>query len=144
MQRVKDVMTENPQCCTSEVGLQAVAKLMYDHDCGEIPVIADEASRRLIGVITDRDIICRIVARGMNPLDRKARECMTDDCVTVSPDTQVDEACHLLELNQVRRLPVVDKDGRCVGIISQADIALKTTPRKAGEVVRRVSLAAHS
>ncbi|MBI3549705.1 MAG: CBS domain-containing protein [Elusimicrobia bacterium] len=143
MQHVKDVMTENPACCTADTDVQAVARMMCDHDCGEIPVVDGKSSMRPIGVITDRDIACRVVARGVDAKQAKARDCMTNDCVTVTRETGIEECCRLLEENQIRRVPVVDEDGRCVGIVSQADIALKTTPRKAGEVVRRVSFAAH-
>ena len=97
MQRVKDVMTKDPTCCTPETDVRAVAKLMCEHDCGEIPVVEDEASMRPIGVITDRDITCRVVATGADPTRTKARDCMTGDCLTVHPDMQIDECCRILE-----------------------------------------------
>src|SRR5687768_11839838 len=84
---VKDVMTPDPACCISETALQEVAQLMVDHDCGEIPVVDSKETNRPIGVITDRDIVCRAVAQGLNPLDLTVADCMTTPCVTVTPET---------------------------------------------------------
>jgi CBS domain-containing protein len=112
--------------------------MMVDCDCGEIPVI-DTQSRRPIGVITDRDIVCRTIAEGRNPFDLSARDCMTTDVVTISLDKSVDECCELMERHQIRRIPVVDARGACCGIVSQADIARRVSERAVGEVVRDVS-----
>lgn len=137
--QVKDVMTTDPACCTSETGLQEVAKMMIDHDCGEIPVVEDKENKMPIGVITDRDIVCRTVAKGLNPLDLTVAECMTSPCVTVSPQMSLADCCHVLEENQIRRVPVVDEAGSCCGIVSLADIALHTKKSVAGEVVKELS-----
>ena len=92
-----------------------------------------------IGVITDRDIVCRTVAKGLNPLDLTVAECMTEPCVTVTPQMSLSDCCHVLEENQIRRVPVVDEAGSCCGIVSLADIALHTKKSVAGEVVKEVS-----
>jgi len=137
--QVKEVMTADPACCISETGLQEVAKMMIDHDCGEIPVVESSQTKLPIGVITDRDIVCRTVARGLNPLDLTVADCMSKPCVTVTPDMSLEECSRILEENQIRRVPVVDGAGTCCGIVALADIALHAKKSAAGEVVKEVS-----
>ena len=133
----REIMTPAPQCCSGETLLNDVAKLMVEADCGEIPVT--DASNRLIGVITDRDIVCRVVAKGKNPSEVAASECMTEPVVVVNEDTKLEDVVAVMEENQIRRVPVVDASGCCCGIISQADVALCATDSQAGELVREVS-----
>jgi CBS domain-containing protein len=137
--QVKDVMTPDPACCTPDSTLQRVAEMMVENDCGEIPVVENMASMKPVGVITDRDITCRTVAKGLNPLTMTVSDCMTSPCVTVTPDTALDECCRVLEENQIRRVPVVDAGGACCGIVALADIAKHAPKRDAGEVVKEVS-----
>ena len=137
--QVKEMMTPNPVCCTSDTSLPNVARLMVVKDCGEIPVIENEVSRLPIGVITDRDIVCRTIAKDLNPLHLTAAECMTKSIVTVTPDMSLEECCKTMEEKLIRRVPVVDDRGACVGIISLADIALHTGKNVAGHIVREVS-----
>ena len=140
---VKEIMSNDPACCTRETPLQDVAILMVENDCGEIPVVDNTQSMRPVGVVTDRDIVCRTVALGKNPLDLKARDCMSSPAVTVRPETSVDECCSLMEENQLRRIVVVDAQGCCCGIVSQADIARNADKSDAGEVVKEVSRQTH-
>ena len=133
----KEIMTPAPQCCSGETTLNEVANLMVEADCGEIPVT--DASNRLIGVITDRDIVCRVVAKGKNPSAVTAAECMTEPVVVVNEDTTLEDVLAVMEENQIRRVPVVDASGCCCGIIAQADVALCAGESKAGELVREVS-----
>jgi len=135
--QVRDVMTADPVCCISETSLQEVAGMMVDHDCGEIPVVDSKETKVPIGVITDRDIVCRTVARGLNPLDLTVADCMSEPCVTVTPEMSVEDCSGVMEENKIRRVPVVDVDGSCVGIVALADIALKT--KVAAEVVKEIS-----
>ena len=137
--QVKEVMTADPACCTPNTSLQEVAQMMIGHDCGEIPVIENDKNKRLIGVITDRDIVCRTVARGLNPLELRVMGCMSTPCVTVTPDMSVEECSRILEVNQIRRVPVVDANGSCCGIVALADIALRAKKSVAAEVVKEVS-----
>jgi CBS domain-containing protein len=137
--QVKDVMTADPACCVSETALQEVAQMMVDHDCGEIPVVENNQTKLPIGVITDRDIVCRTVAKGLNPLDLTVAECMSTPCVTVTPDISVEECSRILEENKIRRVPVVDAAGCCCGIVALADIALHDKKSVAAEVVKEVS-----
>lgn len=133
----KDVMTADPQCCTAETPLNDVAKLMVECDCGEIPVI--DAAKRLVGVVTDRDIVCRIVAKGKNPSAMTAADCMSQPVVSVHSDTSVDEVLSTMEAKQIRRVPVIDAAGCVCGIIALADVAFSESKSEVGELVREVS-----
>lgn len=136
---VKEVMTLDPACCTAETSLHDVAKLMVDHDCGEIPVVDNKSTKKPIGVITDRDIVCRAVAKGNNPLDLTAADCMTEPCVTVTPEMSIEDCGRVLEQNKIRRVPVVDTAGSCCGIVAVADLALRARENVTTEVVKEIS-----
>jgi CBS domain-containing protein len=136
---IKDVMTADPACCTPDTKLAEVAKMMVACDCGEIPVVDSDSERRPVGVVTDRDIVVRILASGINPLDKTAGDCMSTPPVTVRVDTRLNECCDLMESHQIRRIPVVDDDGRLIGIVAQADVALSAGSRSVGDVVKGVS-----
>ena len=110
---------------------------MVDHDCGEIPVV--DAENKPIGVITDRDICCRAVAVGENPLEMSVSDCMSSPCITVTQNDTLADCLDLLERHQIRRVPVVDDSGCCVAILSQADIVRYATRRDAAELLRAVS-----
>jgi CBS domain-containing protein len=110
---------------------------MREHDCGEIPVI--DPAEQPIGVVTDRDIVCRVVAEGKNPMAYPAGICMSQPVATVSMDAPLGDVVAIMEQHQVRRVPVVDQRGRCVGMISQADVALMTGKRDLAELVRTIS-----
>lgn len=110
---------------------------MVEADCGEIPVT--DGSNRLLGVVTDRDIVVRVVAKGKNPSAVTAAECMSEPVVVVKEDTTLEDVMSVMEENQIRRVPVVDAGGCCCGIISQADVALSADKNETGEMVREVS-----
>ncbi len=133
----KDLMTADPQCCTADTPLNEVAKLMVECDCGQIPVVDD--AKKLVGVITDRDIVCRVVAKGQNPSALTAQDAMTQPVMSVTEDATLEDVLAKMEEHQVRRLPVVDASGGCCGIISQADVALVADESETGEMVREVS-----
>lgn len=133
----RDVMTPDPACCTPTTTLDEVAKLMRQNDCGEIPVV--DPAERPIGVVTDRDIVCRIVAEGRNPADSSARDVMSQPVVTVREDAPLDQVVSTMEKHQLRRVIVVDRQGLCAGIIAQADVALTSREREVAHLVREVS-----
>jgi CBS domain-containing protein len=135
--RVMDIMSGHPTCCRTDTTLREVAEKMVECDCGEIPVCDDRG--RPIGVVTDRDIVCRLVAKGHDPLQAVAEDCMSEPVVTAAPDMDIGECARLMEQYQVRRLPVVDAEGSCVGIVTQADFARRGTRDAAAEVVACVS-----
>jgi len=137
--RVSEIMTKNPVCCTPDARLQDSAKLMCDHDIGELPVVENKDNLKPLGVITDRDIVCRTLAQGRNPFELTARDCMTRTVVSVTPTTSLEDCCRVLEDRRIRRVVVVDEKGRTCGIVSQADIARKCDPEVTSEVVREVS-----
>src|SRR2546426_10366913 len=137
--QVKDMMTAEQACCTAETSLPEVARMMVSQDCGEIPIVDNTSSKVPIGVVTDRDIVCRTVANGLNPLDLTAADCMSKPAVTVTPDTSLEECCRIMEDKLIRRVPVVDDRGACVGMLTVADVALHTGKNVAGHIVREVS-----
>ena len=140
--RARDVMTPDPACCSPHTSIDQVAKMMIQNNCGEIPIV--DAANRPLGVVTDRDIVCRIVAEGKNPLGYTAEQAMTTPVVALGPDVAIDDVIATMEDRQIRRVLVVDDEGACAGIIAQADVALHGRDRKAAEVVKEVSRPVHA
>jgi len=135
---VRKLMTPNPACCTMDTTLQEVARMMVQCDCGEIPVVDRPDLRKPIGVVTDRDIVCRAVAEGTSPL-LSAGTVMSSPAVTITEHDDIDEVIRLMETHQIRRVPVVDQNGVICGIVSLADIARLESRKETGELVREVS-----
>jgi CBS domain-containing protein len=121
MSRARDVMTKNPKTARPSDSVQQVAQIMVDEDCGIVPVT--ESDGRLLGVITDRDIVCRLIARGMDMKEARARDVMTDDLECVTEDESLCSVLRLMSDHQIRRIPVVARGDRLVGIIAMADLA---------------------
>lgn len=136
---VQEIMTSEPQCCTPETGLREVGKMMSDCDCGAIPVVENMNSMRAVGVITDRDIVVRVIATGQDCQQARVEQAMTSSIVTARPDQDILEAEGTMKEHQVRRLVVADEDGRCVGILAQADIARHRSEMETGDVVEMIS-----
>lgn len=137
--QLQDVMTKDPVCCTPDTTIAAAARMMFERDCGAIPVVADLTSRTPVGIVTDRDIVTRTLAQGIDPRGLSVRECMTAPAVTIPDDANLDDCVELLQLGQLRRVIVIDRAGACVGIIAQADIARCASKRETGDLVREVS-----
>lgn len=137
--QIKDIMTKDPACCTPLSTLEDAARLMVEFDCGEIPVVDEIETAMPVGVITDRDIICRAVGKGLNPLTMSVGDCMSSPVISVKPDDSLDGVYELLEQNQIRRVPVVDDGGKCIGIVALADIARIASKANSGEILREVS-----
>lgn len=125
---VNEIMTKNVACALPNTSLQQVAQMMIDCDCGAIPV-CESQDNMLIGIVTDRDIVCRALAQGQNPLQITVQEVMTKDLHTLTFDASVDECIQLMQQYQVRRVPITDQRGKLVGIVSEADIATKAMPQ---------------
>jgi CBS domain-containing protein len=134
-----DLMTSNPACCTMDTPVEEVARLMVRCDCGEIPVVERDDLKRLVGVVTDRDIVCRSVAEGRNPLTMKAGDVMSTPAVSAKSSDHLDALKEMMERHQIRRVPVVDEKGEICGIVSLADIARREGSKQVGEVVKEVS-----
>ncbi len=123
--RVKHVMTKHPTCCLTTDSAQKVAAIMRDERTGVVPVIDNEQSQRIVGVVTDRDLCINVVAEGQEPHAVTAEACMTTTVVTCSTNDSVDKATELMKDNQIRRVPVVDDQGRVQGIVSMADLVTR-------------------
>lgn len=132
---VKEIMTKAPTCCTPDTKLREVAREMLTHDCGEIPICD---GTKLTGVVTDRDIVCRAFMKEMNPSEVRAGDIMTTKVATVDEDDSIQRAMTIMIEQKVRRLPVV-KEGKLVGMLSQADLAEHLPLAEIGALVRKVS-----
>ncbi len=133
--KARDLMTKNPECVTREDTVQRAASIMRDHDIGAVPVVDDTGSRRLVGIVTDRDIAVRAVAEGRN--DLSVQDAMSAGRIaTAREDDDVDRVMELMRENKVRRIPVVGQNEEVVGMIAQADLAREA--RDEGEVERTV------
>jgi CBS domain-containing protein len=132
---IKEVMTRDVRACEPNATVAGAAKVMAQEDVGPVPIVEDG---RLIGIVTDRDIVVRVVAEGRDPNATTVSEIASTELVTVSPDDDLDEALKLLAERQIRRLPVVEGD-RLVGIVAQADIARLGKDKTTGEVVEEIS-----
>lgn len=142
--KAQELMTKDPACCTAEDTVQHAAKLMAEHDCGCIPVVDDTEARHLVGVVTDRDLACRGLAHGHGGAT-KVREVMSAEPSCCAPDDDLEQVEQIMAERQVRRVPVIDEQDCCVGMIAQADLAHAAETTKAvderalGQVVERVS-----
>ena len=132
---IKEIMTRDVRACEPNATVADAAKVMAQGDVGPVPIVEDG---RLVGIVTDRDIVVRVVAEGRDPNATTVKEIASTELVTVSPGDELDEALNLLAKRQVRRLPVVEGD-RLVGIVAQADIARLGKDKKTGEVVEEIS-----
>ena len=136
--RVRDVMTADPQCVRENDNLVEAARIMKSEDTGVVPIV--DGDRKLLGMITDRDIVVRLIAEGRNPLDCKVNEAMTKHIRSVMEDATVDEVMNIMRGANVRRVPVCDKRDRIVGIISMRDLAVEGEQKgKVGDVVQDIS-----
>jgi len=139
-EKCRDLMTKDPVFCTSNSSPADAARLMKLHDIGALPVVENEQSMKLIGIVTDRDIAVKVVAEAIDPLRTRVGEIMSRSLVTCGPDDELDAAIQSMERYQVRRVPVCDNSGRVVGMISQADIAIRVrSSPKTAELVEAVS-----
>jgi CBS domain-containing protein len=137
--RVKDVMTQHPVCCRTSDTAQSVAKALRDEDVGSLPVVADWDSRRLIGIITDRDLCCSIIAQGLDPVTTSIEVIVRKNPVSCRAEQSLDACERLMQIHQVRRVPVVDEQGRCIGMLSQADLARLEQPDRLHRTVAEIS-----
>jgi CBS domain-containing protein len=139
-EKCRDLMTKDPVLCMSGSSAVDAARLMKRHNIGALPVVQDTQSNKLIGVITDRDLALRVVAEALDPPHTRVAEIMSRSLVMCSPDDELEAAIKTMERNQVRRVPVCDNSGRVVGMISQADIALRVrSSPKTAELLEAVS-----
>lgn len=133
--KVQELMTREPSTLGPASTIGEAATIMRQDDCGSVPVVEDG---RLVGIITDRDIVVRVIAAGKDPKACPVSEAMTADPVTVAPDASVDEAQRVMAERQVRRLPVVE-DGRLVGLVVIGQVARRDDAREVGQTLKEVS-----
>jgi CBS domain-containing protein len=124
--KIKHVMTKDPSCCLASESAQHAACIMRDEHAGIVPVIDNEQSRKIIGVVTDRDLCMNVVADGRDPREVPVEQCMTTKVVTCSSDDSLERVTELMRENQIRRLPVIDGEGQLTGIVALADIVERT------------------
>jgi CBS domain-containing protein len=136
---VKKIMTKDLRVATPEMTLVSVARLMKECDCGAIPVVQSETDEEPVGIITDRDIAIRAVAEGADITEAKVGDYMTESAVTVEGDETVEECVKKMEDEKIRRVIVVDENGECVGIVTQAQIALNVPGQVTGELLQEIS-----
>jgi CBS domain-containing protein len=136
---VKDAMSKNLYCCAPSDTAQAAAKMMKAHGMGALPVISDSSNRRLEGIVTDRDLCCSVVAGGKLAETTKIVDVMTSNPVTCAAENTLEDCEELMQKHQVRRLPVTDKQGRCIGVVAQADIALHGPAGMVAKLVAEIS-----
>jgi CBS domain-containing protein len=133
---IKDTMTSNPCSIDADKPVSYAAKMMRDEDVGLAPVVEGD---RLVGTLTDRDIAVRVVAEGRDPETTTVREVASKDVVSVAPEQGLGDALQLMAQHQVRRLPVVEENGRLVGVVAQADVAEHADPSETGRMVEEIS-----
>lgn len=136
---VRDVMTPNPECVTEKDSLRDVARIMKDQDTGVVPVV--DGGRKIVGLITDRDIVVRCVAEGKNPLDARVNEVMSKSVRKVREDATMNEVIGMMKSSEIRRVPVVNQRDEIVGIVSMGDIAMEGDRGKVGDAMQDISSA---
>lgn len=140
MKKCNEVMTKDPVCCLPDDSAATAAELMKRENIGSIPVIENEQTQKLVGIVTDRDLALKIVAEGRDAKSTKVEAVMTHKVVTCHADDDLQKALDAMAEHQLRRIPVVDNANRVVGIIAQADVATRVDqPEKTAEMVKEIS-----
>jgi CBS domain-containing protein len=136
---VKEVISKNIFFCTPSDTAQTAAKTMEANEVGALPVVSDSVNRKLEGIVTDRDLCCGVVATAKLAEAAKITDLMTRNPITCEPENTLEDCEELMQKHQIRRLPVIDKEGRCIGVVAQADIALHAPAAKAGRTLAEIS-----
>jgi CBS domain-containing protein len=140
MKKCNEVMTKNPVCCLPDDMVAKVAQLMQSENIGSIPVIENEQTQKLVGIVTDRDLALKIVAKGHDANSTKVEAVMTHKVVTCRAGDDLQIALDAMAEHQLRRIPIVDNDNKIVGIIAQADVATRVNqPEKTATMVKEIS-----
>lgn len=142
MKKCNEVMTKNPVCCLPNETAVKAAGLMKSNNIGSIPVIENEQTKKLVGIVTDRDLALKIVAEGLDAKTVKVESVMTLKMVTCLAEDDFEKALDAMSENQLRRIPIVDGDNKILGIISQADVAIQSDhPKRTAAMVKEISQA---
>lgn len=137
--KIRDVMTPDPSCCVPSDSVATAAQIMRREDVGPVLVVSDQSEKRLVGIVTDRDLAVKVVADGRNPHEARVDQAMSSNPVVCRPNDDVQEAMRKMSSHQVRRIPVVDENHRLVGIVAQADLARRADEEDVGELVEDIS-----
>ncbi len=137
--KIREVMSPHPVCCLPIDSAQRVARIMCDHNIGSVPVVMDQDLRKLVGVLTDRDLCCSVVADGLDPKTTTIEKFMTLNPVTCREEEDVENCERLMQEHQIRRIPIVDAEGGVIGIVAQADVALKDKSDRVSKTVAEIS-----
>lgn len=139
--KVRDIMTENPACITPETSARQAARLMEDNDVGSLPVVESDSNRRLVGVVTDRDLALRVLGRGESA-EVAVREVMSSNVQSCRAEDSLDDVENAMGRYQVRRIPIVDADNCVIGMVAQADLARERKSvgaKDLGKVLEKIS-----
>ena len=140
MKKCNEVMTKNPVCCRPDDMVTKVAQLMQSENIGSIPVIENERTQKLVGIVTDRDLVLKIIAKGHDVKSTKVGAVMTRQVVTCRAGDDLQLALDAMAEHQLRRIPIVDNDDRIIGIIAQADVATRVNlPEETATMVKEIS-----
>jgi CBS domain-containing protein len=137
--KVREIMSRDPACCLLSDSAQAVARILCDRNIGSMPVVANQQSRKLVGMITDRDLCCSVVAQGLEPKTTPIEKLLTLAPVSCRDGENIEACERLMQEHQVRRIPIVDAEDRVIGIVSQADLALRDKPERVSKTVAEIS-----
>ncbi len=136
--KIREIMSHDPACCIFDDSAQTVAKILCERNIGSMPVVADQQSRKLVGMITDRDLCCSVVAQGLDP-KTTIEKFISSTPLTCREGENIEACERLMQEHQVRRIPIVDAEDRVIGIVSQADLALKDKPERVSKTVAEIS-----
>jgi len=140
MHTCESVMTKNPTCCQPSDSVMKVAQWMKRENIGSVPVIENNETRKLVGIVTDRDLALKVVGQGEDPKTAQVESVMTYKLVTCRPEDDIQKALDLMSEHQLRRIPIVNEENKILGIISQADVATRVDqPEKTAEIVKDIS-----
>jgi CBS domain-containing protein len=140
MKKCNEVMTKKAVCCLPDDMVTKVAQLMQSENIGSIPVIENEQTQKLVGIVTDRDLVLKIIAKGQDAKSTKVEAVMTRQVVTCHAEDDLQKALDAMAKHQLRRIPIVDNNNKIVGIIAQADVATRVNqPEKTAEMVKEIS-----
>jgi CBS domain-containing protein len=142
--KVKEVMAQHPVCCRLTDTVQTVAQMLRDADIGSLPVISEGESERLVGIVTDRDLCCRVLAAGLDPKTTSIEAYVTRELVTCRPEQSLDSCIRLMQVHQIRRMLIVDRHECCVGILSQADLVRSDESDKVHRTLAEISKPSHT
>lgn len=143
-EKCRDLMTKDPACCVATETVRYAAEIMKEYDVGVVPVVENRDGKRLVGIVTDRDLAVKVLGAKRDPGQVTIGQVMSRDLVSCSPDDDCEQAVQLMEAHRIRRIPAIDRSGRVVGIISQCDVALRLHEAdKTAELVTEVSRPGH-